>query len=164
METFHYKDVVFAGGTLWTNLNRRDPLTAIHLRNNMSDYNIIRNKPVYRKLTPEDTIQTHDATVQYLKVIASEHLDKKMVVVTHHAPSYESISPRYRGDFLMNGGYASDLSDFILDNSNIKLWVHGHTHDDYDYNVGNTRIICNPRGYLKYEPRVCTFDIKTVEI
>ena len=27
------------------------------------------------------------------------------------------------------------------------LWVHGHTHDSCDYRVGNTRVICNPRGY-----------------
>jgi hypothetical protein len=31
------------------------------------------------------------------------------------------------------------------------LWVHGHTHDSLDYRIGDTRIICNPFGYLHHE-------------
>ena len=47
----------------------------------------------------------------------------------------------------MNGGYHSDLSEFILDHPQIKLWTHGHTHHPFDYVIGETRIVCNPRGY-----------------
>ena len=28
-----------------------------------------------------------------------------------------------------------------------KLWIHGHTHCKFDYNIGNTRIVTNPSGY-----------------
>ena len=51
----------------------------------------------------------------------------------------------------MNGAYSSDLSDFILDHPEIKLWTHGHTHELFDYMIGSTRIVCNPRGYVNYE-------------
>ena len=51
----------------------------------------------------------------------------------------------------MNGAYSSDLSEFIMDHPQIKLWTHGHTHDKFDYLVGNTRVVCNPRGYVGYE-------------
>ena len=64
----------------------------------------------------------------------------------------------------MNGGYCSDLSETILDNENIKYWVHGHVHDDFDYTIGETRVACNPRGYAKYEQRVHTFALKTLEV
>ena len=47
----------------------------------------------------------------------------------------------------MNGAYHSDLSDIMLDNPQIKLWTHGHTHHPFDYVIGETRIVCNPRGY-----------------
>ncbi len=172
LDAFHYNDYVFTGGTLWTNLNKRDPMTSFHLKEKMNDYSRIRTtgnssryQTVYRKLKPEDTVHQHDRLVQYLKFVASENRDKKLVVVSHHGPTFNSVPPHYRGDFLMNGGYVSDLSDLILDNENIKLWVHGHTHDDFDYMVGDhTRVVCNPRGYAKYEPRVNTFEIKTVEI
>ena len=68
-------------------------------------------------------------------------------MVSHHSPSYLSISEKYKNDHEMNGGYHSDLSRFILNNPNIVLWTHGHTHDVLDYKIGETRIICNPRGY-----------------
>jgi hypothetical protein len=51
----------------------------------------------------------------------------------------------------MNGGYASDLSEFVLDHENIKVWVHGHMHDPVDYVIGGTRVVSNPRGYTPWE-------------
>jgi hypothetical protein len=51
----------------------------------------------------------------------------------------------------MNGGYASDLYDFIADRPQIKLWTHGHTHTPFDYMIDQTRIVCNPRGYEGHE-------------
>jgi hypothetical protein len=58
----------------------------------------------------------------------------------------------------MNGGYASDLSEFILDNPEIKFWTHGHMHDPSDYMIGDCRVICNPRGYVGYESQANIFD------
>jgi hypothetical protein len=51
----------------------------------------------------------------------------------------------------MNGGYSSNLDDFIIGHPQIKFWTHGHTHDPFDYMIGSTRILCNPRGYFGYE-------------
>jgi predicted phosphodiesterase len=51
----------------------------------------------------------------------------------------------YQNDTYMNGGYASDLEHMM--NPNIKLWLHGHTHTPFDYEVNGTRVVCNPRGY-----------------
>jgi hypothetical protein len=64
----------------------------------------------------------------------------------------------------MNGGYSSDLSAFILDHPQIKLWTHGHTHEDFDYMIGSTRIVCNPRGYDNYEERAERFTLKYVDV
>ena len=73
------------------------------------------------------------------------------VVVTHHGPTAQSIHPRYRygNDKYANAGYTSNL-ETIIDKYNPKLWIHGHTHDLHDYEVYNTRVICNPRGYANY--------------
>jgi len=43
------------------------------------------------------------------------------------------------------------MEDFILDNENIKVWVHGHMHDPVDYMIGETRVLANPRGYIPWE-------------
>ena len=71
----------------------------------------------------------------------------------------------------MNGAYSSDLSEFILDNPEIKVAVHGHTHDRFNYLVGDTRILCNPRGYKYYEaiadnfvPRGFTIDSQSRQL
>ena len=64
----------------------------------------------------------------------------------------------------MNGGYSSELDDFIQDRPQIKLWTHGHTHEDFDYQIAGCRILCNPRGYINYEERADTWRLKTVEV
>jgi len=68
-------------------------------------------------------------------------------VVGHHSPSFQSVHDMYKHETLMNGGYHSDLSEFIMDHPQIKLWTHGHTHHPFDYTIGETRVVCNPRGY-----------------
>ena len=141
-------DVVFVGGTLWTNMNRRDPLTMHAIKDMMNDFRIIRNdKRSYAAMSALDVAIRHDRTLAYIKLMLQEHKDKKCVVVGHHTPSFQSVHPMYAHDTLMNGGYHSDLSEFILDHPQIKLWTHGHTHHPFDYVIGETRIVCNPRGY-----------------
>lgn len=141
-------DVVFVGGTLWTDMNKHDPLTLHGVRDMMNDYRAIREDSAgYRNLKPADTVQRHRATLDYIRLIVDENKDRKCVVVGHHTPSFQSCHEMYRNDYIMNGAYHSDLSEFILDRPQIKLWTHGHTHHCFDYMIGETRIVCNPRGY-----------------
>lgn len=164
-EKFEYEGVLFLGGTLWTDMNNLDSLTLYHMKTMMNDYRQIKMfnavKNVYHKLTPEFTVEEHVKTKQLFKLFLEENRAGKnlpVVVLTHHAPSKLSTHPHYANDTIMNGAYSSDLSEFILDNPEIKLWTHGHTHDPFDYMIGDTRIICNPRGYKGYETRANNFD------
>jgi len=52
----------------------------------------------------------------------------------------------------------------MLDHAQIRLWTHGHTHEDFDYEIGTCRVVCNPRGYVGHEPRAQNYQFKTVEI
>lgn len=152
-DCFELDDVLFIGATLWTDMNKGDPLTVQTLKYGMNDYECIRkihHSNQYVRLTPHDTINEHIRTKQYFQVILDmpHNIDKKIVMVTHMAPTHLSIAPQYVNDKHMNGGYFSQLDDFILDNPRIKLWIHGHTHTKFDYMVGDyTRVVCNPRGY-----------------
>jgi hypothetical protein len=141
-------DVVFVGGTLWTNMNKRDPLTMHAIEGMMNDFRIIRNDfRSYAPMSALDVAHRHDKTLAYIKIVVEQNKDKKCVVVGHHSPSFQSCHPMYGSDTLMNGGYHSDLSEFILDHPQIVLWTHGHTHHPFDYKIGETRVVCNPRGY-----------------
>jgi len=194
-------DVTFIGGTMWTDMNNRDPLTMFHIKSMMNDFKGVENSnrvltrkvPVYKKgedgqylrdekgfyiqdgmkhkespalFSPEDAVEEFEKFTQYLQVVTAflGKDPKKYVVVTHHTPSYQSVADYYKADQLMNGGYHSKLDEFIMDKPNIKLWVHGHTHEDFDYMIGETRVVCNPRGYIKYEARAANFKLKVVEV
>jgi Icc-related predicted phosphoesterase len=161
---------LFLGGTLWTDCNRSDPLTMLHIRENMSDHRYIQNSGVsFYRFLPEHAVSEHRAMLDFLtdaidqRRRAGDH-SPRVVVVGHHAPSRQSTHPRYRDDHLLNGAYSTVLDEFILDRSEIVLWTHGHTHEDFDYQIGNTRIVCNPRGYHGYEPRTDTWQPKLVEL
>lgn len=171
-------DVTFIGGTLWTDMNKEDSLTLYHIKNAMNDFRIVTDSrtPVhYRdqdgnfhtrtsRFSPESAVEEHKKMLQYISSIVEGKHEHKFVVVGHHAPSKQSTKPRYQNDTLMNGGYSSDLSEFILDRPQIKLWTHGHTHDVFDYMIGSTRIVCNPRGYIHHEERADNFDFMLLEV
>jgi len=141
-------DVTFIGGTLWTDMNKGDPLTLHAVRDMMNDFTVIKKDlEGYTNLKPYDTVVRHRHMLGYIKTVVAERPDEKFVVVGHHSPSFQSVHEGYRGETLMNGAYHSDLSEFILDRPQIKLWTHGHTHYPFDYVIGETRIVCNPRGY-----------------
>lgn len=148
--TITIKDYTFIGATLWTDMNKNDPNTLWHVGRVMNDFRTVRNGEK-GKLKPADVYEEHLSTLEYIRSVVDKDPMQKYVVVGHHAPSKQSIKPHYRGDHLVNGAYSSDLSEFILDRPQIKLWTHGHTHDNFDYMVGTTRVLCNPRGYYNYE-------------
>lgn len=163
-ETVTIDDIVFVGSTLWTDLNNDDWHTKYTLKNNMNDYRVIKNdKNNFHRLHPDDTFARHRASKQFIEDTVADHT-RQCVVVTHHAPSSMSVHPKYQSDVHMNGGYRSNLEDIFLNNENIVYWFHGHTHYQFDYTIGKTRIVCNPRGYIGYEPFAADFKLKTVEI
>ena len=165
--------VTFIGGTLWTDMNKGDELTLYHIRKAMNDFRIVRNSgrqvtfktfevteegrqiPTFRTrpatFSPEDAVEDHEKMLGYIRTVIEGKFDQKFVVVGHHAPSRLSTHPRYADDVLMNGGYSSSLDEFIVDHPQIKVWTHGHTHEPFDYMIGETRVICNPRGYVGHE-------------
>jgi DNA repair exonuclease SbcCD nuclease subunit len=158
-------DYTFIGATLWTDCNKSDRLTILTLNGMMNDYRVIRNdEHSYSRLHPDSTIQRHHQTLGYLKAVLPDLKDKKVVFVGHHGPSAMSTHPRYQYETLMNGGYRSELSEFILDHPQIKLWTHGHMHDPFDYMIGTTRVVCNPRGYSGHDPQADVFELKFLDI
>jgi len=201
-ESVLINNIMFIGGTLWTDMNKEDSITLSHMKGMMNDFRTIKNsnRMVSRKVmkykkdengqyvseikngvnvmieegfkfeesistfSPEDAVEDHKKMLGYLKVMLEGKHDQKFVVVGHHAPTKLSTHPRYANELIMNGGYSSDLSEFILDHPQIKLWTHGHTHEEFDYLIGTTRIVCNPRGYINYEDRADNFKLKFVEV
>jgi Icc-related predicted phosphoesterase len=139
--------VSFFGCTLWTDLKLFGDarLAGYFCQQEMSDFKKIRVEPGYSKLNPVSMTAIHNRSLDWLNDELSASTTKQNVVVTHHAPSARSIAPKLSEE-LTSAAYASHL-DALIGNHNIVIWVHGHVHNSCDYNVGNTRIVCNPRGY-----------------
>jgi len=156
-------DITFIGGTLWTDMNNGDGITLYHMKGMMNDFRCVRNGTSNRFM-PEDAVEEHVKFRGYIQQIVEGKPDQKFVVCGHHSPSRSSTHPRYASDTIMNGGYSSNMDDYILDHPQIRLWTHGHTHHVFDYVIGSTRILCNPRGYVGYEDRAEEFELITVEI
>jgi len=170
-ETFVLDDITFIGGTLWTDMNRRDNRTLHDISRMMNDFRCVDNSAKTEdhrgwpgRFTTTDAANDHDAMVAFIDQTIAANPAGRYVVVGHHSPSRLSTHPRYQDQFIMNGGYSSSLDDFIQDRPQIKLWTHGHTHEDFDYRIGSTRILCNPRGYINYEERADTWKLVTVEV
>lgn len=144
-------DVAFLGCTLWTDMNKGDPMTMHMVSNALNDHRLIRHDGNgYTRIRAAHTLERHRDHLAWLKENVTKY--EKVVVVGHMGPTHKSIHPNYANDYHINGGYTSDLSEFILDNPNIKLWTQGHTHHAFQYMVGSTLVACNPRGYEGYEP------------
>ncbi|HJW11090.1 MAG TPA: metallophosphoesterase [Albitalea sp.] len=145
--------VRFLGATLWTDFalfGKGDPMTAAmaEARVLIRDFSRIRAADATSAVfTPEDSVALFKRHAAWLADRLAAPHDGPTVVVTHHAPSRRSIHPRF-ADSRLNTCFVSD-AEHLLGAHRARLWIHGHTHDSFDYRANGTRVVCNPRGYAK---------------
>lgn len=140
-------DVRFLGATLWTDFKlfgeaKKQEAMAIgqfYLR----DFQVI-HEGAKGHFSPSHSIELHEMSLTWLKNKLAEPFHGKTVVVTHHLPCRESVVKRFRDD-VISACFASDL-DIV--GKPVDLWIHGHTHDNLDFEKEGTRVVCNPRGYV----------------
>jgi Icc-related predicted phosphoesterase len=145
-ESITIDNVTFHGATLWSDFCNGNPMSYMECNNAINDYRLIRAGDGEHRFNPQIAHSLHRISKAFLQ----ENVKEGDVVVTHMAPSLLSIHEKYKNDMNINGAYASDLSELILD-TKAELWFHGHVHTSFDYTIGNTRILCNPRGYVGEE-------------
>lgn len=143
----------FLGTTLWTDfeLYGEDGVgkAMSAARAGMADFSTIyEDDPMggamAPRFTPPSSLHRHVEARRFLSSMLAEPFDGPTVVVTHHAPHPFSVSPMWAGH-PVTPCFASDLEDLIL-SGRPELWIHGHTHETFDYRVGDTQILCNPKG------------------
>ena len=137
--------VRFLGCTLWTDycLSGDQRLGMITAELGLNDHRCIRKGN--GTFMPRDALARHLEGKAWLERELAKPHDGKTVVVTHHCVSRRSVHDRWRND-VISAAFSSNL-DALVGSSNADLWVHGHTHDSFDYQIGRTRVVCNPRGY-----------------
>lgn len=158
-DSVRFGDLLVSGCTLWTDYELDGLATrAAAVRDaevGLNDHRLISRQPRPRsvRFRPVDALALHSASRRFLEgalrpVVGSA--PRAHVVLTHHAPSVASVAPRFIGKPL-NAAFVSRLED-LVETGRPSLWVHGHTHSSFDYRLGETRVICNPRGYPAENP------------
>ncbi|HXF16110.1 MAG TPA: metallophosphoesterase [Burkholderiales bacterium] len=137
--------VRFLGSTLWTDfallgVERQEQIFE-EARKYVLDFRKIRMGKDF--LTPQQTVCLHQHALLFLEARLQQPFPGKTVVITHHAPHPGSVHPRWTGN-LCNPAFVSDLRRLMGKSA---LWIHGHTHDSFDYCVNGTRVLANPMGY-----------------
>lgn len=158
------------GATLWTDFalfgaDQKDECVTFALRF-MNDFTLIRIRDKEtgetRRFHPADAARIFALSADFIRAELEKPFDGISIVATHHAPTISSVPAMYIDD-LASAAYASDLEPLIREHQP-DLWVHGHTHTSMDYRVGNTRVLCNPRGYWKRDLNPEFVWGKTIEI
>lgn len=162
-DVVHIGGVRFIGSTLWTDYalgaapeaGRQRDLDIAHNLNAcggmLADHTAIAvDDTMLERWQPEHALAAHRRSRAFIHSALRKGHDGPTVVVTHHAPHPASIDRQYDGSPL-NPAFGSDLSSIIWDHQP-ELWVHGHVHHSTAYTVGETCIVCNPRGYGDENP------------
>lgn len=149
-------DINFFGGTMWTNMNNASPTAMLYAKRSMNDFRIIERDN--KTFTPQDSVELHNDFISKLLDMPKE----RTIVVSHHSPSFKSCHPKYGND-PMNHAFHSEL-DCIKSMDHVIVWIHGHTHDPFDYMISKTRVMCNPRGYHGHEKVAAEFKMKYIGV
>lgn len=144
-------NVKFIVSTLWSFVPMEK---SYYIENSINDYRLISKKLSCETcpITSSDTNNYHKYSVKFIESELSKEYAGKIVVVTHHLPSYECIHPKWRQSELKYA-FASDLN-YLINKYKIDYWIFGHQHETTDLTISNTRFLSNPLGYLDEEQYV----------
>lgn len=134
-------NVDFILSTLWS---RIPPLEEFTVQSKMNDYRQILYDG--RRVLPKNINNEFERNLTFIKKSVEESTAEKIVVVTHHLPTFAAVEDKYKGDAL-NVAFASELGDYIAD-SRINAWIYGHAHHHTDFYIGGTHLVSNPLGYI----------------
>lgn len=155
LNNFHFLDnksividnIQFIGATLWTDFDKENPMVMFNAKRSINDFSKIINATNDGHISASEILTEFKTSSNFIQQELAKDNGLKKVVITHHSPSYQSVSDKYRGH-PVNPLFASNL-DNVIGYSGAVAWIHGHMHNSSDYVIGDTRVIANPRGYGK---------------
>ncbi|GHV69878.1 metallophosphatase [Bacteroidia bacterium] len=97
--------------------------------------------------------EEHERCFDFIrKTVSNTPNDRKIVVVTHHVPSFALSSPDFAGSRI-NGAFTTELGDYIAE-SKIDYWIYGHSHRNIDRVIGKTQCVSNQLGYISHNEHI----------
>ena len=98
--------------------------------------------------TTNDCIELGEQQYKWLeKRLSTPTSCDHTIVITHFAPSLKVANPKYPIDEMSAYFYSS--FDDLIEQYQPDIWAFGHTHANFDFNMGSTRVVSNQHGYGK---------------
>jgi predicted phosphodiesterase len=149
-------NVDFIISTLWAKIPIAD---AYITEKDVNDFYRIMYKG--KRLSYNIFNEEHERCLAFIKNAVTKSTAKKIVVVTHHVPSFELSSPDFAGSRI-NGAFTTELGDYIVD-SKIDYWIYGHSHRNIEKMIGKTQCVSNQLGYISHNEHI-SFDNEKIII
>lgn len=137
----------FLAVVLWADFEKGDWFSMQACKSQVSDFEMTQDQG--RRLSPERVFRLFQDDCAWLEselaaLMKSGGLERT-AVCTHFAPSIQSSAPEYK-DSAIRSFFSSNLEG-LIQQYQPRYWFHGHMHSSSDYLIGQTRVLCNPRGY-----------------
>lgn len=143
--SFEYKGISFFGGTMWTDFKlyglTSSKNTIYNCEMSINDFRLIQYKEV--RFNTTDCINEYEKFNKAFDDWINSSTSDTNICISHFLPSTRSVAPEY-GTSQINAYFSSNQDDRI---EKVDYWFHGHTHKACDYMIGDSRVVCNPRGY-----------------
>ncbi|KAL2000404.1 hypothetical protein VTN02DRAFT_3169 [Thermoascus thermophilus] len=143
--------VTILGCTL---LTRVDPEAKETVAEKVGDFRHIRD------WTVEDHNAAHEVDVRWLKAqlatLKRQSPDRKVLVVTHHAPTSCGTSDPAHAESPLRTAFCTELLRGEAGSwpgiESAKVWVFGHTHWCTEFQMGGITVVANQRGRVLAPP------------
>lgn len=141
-KSYAVDDVLFVGSTLWSNIPEEDEK---EIQYRINDYRMIYSNQGYR-ITPQEIRTMFYRNLNYIQTTIDQNPDKQIIIITHHAPLNKDTSyADYEGE-VTNAAYATNID--LTNDSNVRMWIYGHTHHNAYIKKGNYTVLSNQFGYF----------------
>ena len=138
-----HQDVKLIFSTLWSHIS---PAYEWEIERVLNDFRVIRFGDF--RFSAQRYNQLHTESLGFLKKEVIEAKESKMVVFTHHCPTFLNYPIQYKGDTL-NEAFAVELFD-LIEKSGISYWGYGHHHSNIlAFYIGSTQLVTNQLGYVQ---------------
>ena len=149
-EPFNLDDTLFVGCTLWTEVDENaekymNDYKKIFIDISHNEISVFKGNidtPCFdqRKIKYMDILQLYGEMKTYLEEQIKKKDGKQIIVLTHHAPSFQMTRQDTRSIY-----YASNCESLFA--PPLKYWISGHTHECKTIEINNVTCLSNCVGY-----------------
>jgi hypothetical protein len=140
------------GTTLWTDIPSYHKSL---IRKSMNDFrNILVTYTTHFQVEHWNSFYQENVAFLKRQLDQAEKDSTRVLVVTHHLPSFKCIQEHYKGSD-MNCGFATNAED-LIEHGATAAWICGHSHGQKDtvfqkLSGETVHVVYNARGYPKEE-------------